>query len=37
MEILEVRVRVFITMTELDRPFIIDILMCVKIYQSLMF
>ena len=34
MEILEVRVRVFITMTELDRSFIIDILMCFNIYQS---
>ena len=37
MEILEVRVRVFITMTELDRPFIIDILIFFNIYQSLMF
>ena len=37
MEILEVRVRVLITMKELDRPFIIDILMCFNIYQSLMF
>lgn len=37
MEILEVRFRVLITMTELDRPFIIDILMCFNIYQSLMF
>ena len=37
MEIVEVRVRVFITMTELDRPFIKGILMCFNIYQTLMF